>query len=96
MLERIDVMNAGKINEKLLDYFKNSVLYGGSVNEINEDTSLVDEGYIDSTGIIELVAFIESNFDVMVKDSEIIPENFDTLGAISSYLDRKAGGVSKL
>jgi acyl carrier protein len=89
----ISIMNTEKINEKLLDYFKNNVLYGDAVNELNEDTSLVDEGYIDSTGIIELVAFIESNFDVRVRDNEIIPENFDTLGAISCYVNRKTGGA---
>jgi acyl carrier protein len=54
-----------------------------------DNSSLMGQGIIDSAGILELVAFVEDAFGVRVGDSELVPENFDSLNAIQSYLERK-------
>lgn len=53
--------------------------------------SLIAAGIIDSTGVLELVAFIEDRFDVTVEDAEITPENLDSIEAISHFVEQKAG-----
>ncbi len=68
----------------LLDNFA----MGGDVS-IGDDTSFTEEHILDSTGFIELITFIEENFDVKVSDEEMLPQNFDTLNNIESYLAHK-------
>lgn len=55
----------------------------------NDDESLIDAGLIDSMGILELVAFLETRFALAVADSEIVPANMDSIRAIASYVRRK-------
>jgi len=53
------------------------------------DTPLFEKGIIDSTGVLELVAFIEDNFRVKVTDEELVQENFSSLIAIEKFLQSK-------
>ena len=57
--------------------------------KLDEKTSLLETGIIDSTGILELVTFIEESFGVIVEDEEMIPENLDSIGNLVGYLKRK-------
>ena len=61
----------------------------GDGDSLMEDTSFMEEGIIDSTGILELVFFIEETFGFSVEDDELIPENMDSLQNIARYIDRK-------
>ena len=53
------------------------------------DTSFLENGIIDSTGILELVAFLEEKFSITVRDEEMIPENLDSLGNVADFVERK-------
>lgn len=53
------------------------------------DSSLLEEGIVDSTGVLEIVAFLESQFGIEIEDEEIVPENLDTVAGIAAYVDRK-------
>ena len=57
--------------------------------EVEDNSSLLGQGIIDSAGVLELVAFVEDAFGIRVGDNELAPENFDSLNRIQSYLDRK-------
>jgi len=61
----------------------------GDGEVLKEDTSFMEEGIIDSTGILELVFFLEETFGIKVEDTELIPENFDSLIRISEYIETK-------
>ena len=54
-----------------------------------ENASLLEAGIIDSTGVLELVCFLESTFGIEITDAEMLPENLDSVAAISSYVRRK-------
>lgn len=56
---------------------------------IDRDISLFDQGILDSTGILELINFLEERFGVKVQDDELMPENLDTIGNIGAFLERK-------
>ena len=56
-----------------------------------DDASLLDAGIVDSTGVLEVVTFLESDFGVTVEDAEIVPENVDSITRIASYVTRKKG-----
>jgi len=65
-------------------------LYGEDGN-LGEDTSFLENGIVDSTGILELIAFLEENFRIRVEDDEVVPENLDSLSSLAKYLTRKLG-----
>lgn len=61
-------------------------------SQLSADQSLMEARLIDSTGVLELVAFLEEQFGIQVSDAELVPENLDTIGNIVSYVQRKASG----
>jgi acyl carrier protein len=61
----------------------------GEANGLKDDTSFLEEGIIDSTGILELVTYLEDEFSITVEDEELIPENLDSISNVASYLERK-------
>ncbi len=56
---------------------------------LKEDTSFLENGVIDSTGILELVTFLEETFSIRVEDEELVPENLDSIANVIAYLNRK-------
>lgn len=61
----------------------------GDDTGLEDSTSFRDEGIVDSTGVLELVAFIETNFDVQVEGSEYIPDNLDSIEKIAAFITKK-------
>jgi acyl carrier protein len=56
---------------------------------LEDRTSLLDHGIIDSTGVLEVIMFIETTFSVAVEDSEMLPENLDSIERIAAFVERK-------
>jgi len=76
------------------EFIKKSFIFSKEANEILSNTPLLDSGLIDSTGIFELVAFIETQFNIEVFDEEIVPENFETLNGIALFIDKKSKSMA--
>jgi acyl carrier protein len=57
--------------------------------DISNDFSLIDSGVIDSVGIISLLNFLEKTFSVNVSSDELMPDNFDTINFITSFVEKK-------
>ena len=74
--------------DKIRAFIMENFLFGNDQG-LNDDTSLLDEGIIDSTGILELVSFLEEEFSISVEDEEILPENLDSIKNVVAYLERK-------
>ena len=73
-----------KIREFIIENF----LFGDD-NGLKDDTSFLEEGIIDSTGVLELVTYLEEEFDIAVDDEELIPENLDSIDNVAVYLEGK-------
>lgn len=71
-------------------YIAENFLFGAE--GVTDDTSLLDEGFIDSTSVLEIVGHLEEQYGISVEDSELVPENFGTIARLASYLDRKLDG----
>lgn len=77
----------GRIEEFIL----NSLLLGDESGMPAPADSLVESGVIDSTGILELIEFLEAEFGVRVEDSETVPANLDGVDRLIAFVQRKAG-----
>jgi len=75
--------------EKIRNFIVETFLFDAAESTINDDDSLLDSGIIDSTGVLELVSFIEEEFGIEVKDEELIPENLDSLNKLAAYIKNK-------
>jgi len=78
------------IKNKIRTFIVENFLYGNDAG-LDEVTSFLDEGIIDSTGILELVNFIEEELHMKVEDEELVPENLDSIANVVKYLERKLG-----
>ena len=76
---------AGQVRSFVVESF----LFGDTKTPLSEDGSLIENGLIDSTGILELVAFVEETFEITVSDEEILPANFDSIAKVEAFVARK-------
>jgi acyl carrier protein len=76
-----------KIKSFIIDYF---VKDSGLV--LDDDLSFLEKGIIDSTGVMELVSFLETTFDIRLEDEEIIPDNFDSVNRLVNFVQQKLNG----
>jgi acyl carrier protein len=60
--------------------------------ELRNDDSLLETGMIDSLGVLDLVSFIETEFQITVADEDLTPENFQTIEKMMAFVDRKRNG----
>ncbi len=81
-----------KIKSQIREFIINNFMFGSS-GGIRDDTSFLGEGIIDSTGVLELVTFIEETFELKVEDEELIPENLDSVENLVGFLSRKGIGA---
>ena len=77
--------------EEIRSYIRENMLFGDNSVELPDDRSLIEEGVVDSTGVLELVLFVEQEFGVTVESEELIPENFDSIGRLADFVNRKNG-----
>ena len=76
--------------EKIREFVIENFLFG-SDDGLEDETSFLESGIIDSTGILELVNFLEEEFEIKVEDEELVPENLDSVINVVNYLQRKLG-----
>lgn len=69
--------------------FITSNFYVSNPAALAADASLLEQGIIDSTGILEVIGFLESTFGITVEDAELLPENLDSIQRISEFVSRK-------
>jgi len=85
--------HATKYLETVKQFIVDNFLFGDGA-KLADDTPLFEKGIIDSTGVLELIAFIEDNFNIVFKDDEIIQDNFSSLSAIEKFLQSKNNQAS--
>ena len=76
------------IERTVRDFLRTS-FYLPRDRELPGAASLLESGIVDSTGVLELIGFLEKTFGIRVADDEILPENLDSVDRITSFVDRK-------
>ena len=78
-----------QIRSELAEFIVRNYCFGDTARVPRDDDSLVDEGIIDSTGILELIEFLGSHFEVQVSESETVPENLGTISNLTEFIMSK-------
>ncbi len=79
------------VERRIRDFLLSNFLFTEEDGSLSRDASLLEEGVVDSVGVLELVLFVEETFGLKVEDEEIVPANFDSIGALTAYVVRKLG-----
>ena len=74
--------------EVIRSYIVENFLFGDDAG-LEDDTSFLEEGIMDSTAALELVGFIEEKFSITVEDEEVVPDNLDSINNIVNFLKKK-------
>jgi len=77
------------IEQQVREYILENLLFSSDNATLANDDSLLEKGIIDSTGVLELIFFLEQQFGIKVHDAELIPENFDSLNNIVQFVQKK-------
>jgi acyl carrier protein len=78
----------GQIEEIVFEYVKNNT--NTDISKITEETLLFREGIFDSMGFILLIDFIQAQFGIETSDNDLVEENFESVNAISNFIQRKS------
>jgi acyl carrier protein len=74
---------------EIRSFIVENFLYGQDDDDFGDDMSFLEKGIIDSTGVLELVSFIEETYGISVADEELVPDNFDSLNRLSAFVLQK-------
>lgn len=78
------------IEADVRQYIVDKLLFGRTDVVVGGDTSFLESGLIDSTGVLELVAFLEEKFHVKVEDEDLVPANLDSINALTRFVASKS------
>jgi acyl carrier protein len=83
-------LEVGAVERAITTFIVDNFLFGNAAEAPAPATSFMETGLIDSTGVLELVAFIESTYSIKVGDDELVPENLDSVSNLAGFVARKA------
>lgn len=77
------------MRDKIRKFIIENFLFGQDDGGLTDNDSFLEKGIIDSTGVLELVAFVEETFGIKVEDNELVPENLDSVNNLITFVDNK-------
>lgn len=78
-----------KVRADLIEFITTNYLFGDAERVPADDGSLMGEGVVDSTGILELIEYLESHFGIEVSEAETVPQNLDTIANLIRFVSSK-------
>lgn len=84
-----EVTDTAVIRQQIHDYIVANFLF--DTGDVKDDASLMGEGVLDSTGVLEMVLFLKERLEVSVADEEVLPEHFDSIDSLVSFVTAKMG-----
>jgi acyl carrier protein len=80
--------------EALRRYVLENCLFTDDGSKLKDGESFLETGLLDSTGILEIILFVEENLGVKVTDDEMVPDNLDSIDSLVAFVDRKQAGAA--
>ena len=79
------------VEAQIKDYISRNLLFSDNGFPYPDEASFLEEGIVDSVGVMELVAFVEEKFGLKVGDTDVTPDNFDSVSKLAAFIQRKTG-----
>jgi acyl carrier protein len=78
------------VEEAIRTFIAEKILFSNNGYGYADNASFLEEGIVDSMGIMELVMFVEETFGITVEDEELVPDNFDSVSKLAAYIRRRS------
>jgi acyl carrier protein len=78
-----------QIRHELRRFVTTNFLLSDEDDVLGDDASFMEQGIVDSTGVLELVSFLERRYAITLDDAELVPDNLDSIGKLTAFLERK-------
>jgi acyl carrier protein len=79
------------VRRRVREFIGETFLVGNEKDKLNDSDSFMQHGIVDSTGILELATFIESEYSLTIEDNEMVPDNLDSIDNLAGFVARKLG-----
>jgi len=86
-------MQMNDIGARIRSFIVAAFLFGDG-SKLGDETSFLESSILDSTGMLELISFIEQEFAISIDPSELVPDNLDSIRNVAAFVERKKEGVS--
>jgi acyl carrier protein len=80
--------------DELRSFVTDNFLFGQTDGLLTDETSFLEQGIIDSTGLLELIGFVERTYGIRLADEELVPDNLDSLQKLAGFVSRKQSGTT--
>ena len=77
------------IEQTIRNFIIENFIFEDNPDQLKNDQSFLESGIIDSTGMLELVSFIEEHYDIKMEDEELIPDNLDSVNNVVKFINKK-------
>ncbi len=77
------------IEQTIRNFIIENFIFDENPDQLKNDQSFLESGIIDSTGMLELVSFIEEHYDIKMEDEELIPDNLDSVNNVVKFINKK-------
>ena len=77
------------VEHTIKNFIVENFIIDGNTDQLDHDQSFLESGIIDSTGILELVSFIEEQYNITIEDEELIPDNLDSVNNVVKFIGNK-------
>jgi len=81
-----------RLQEEIRQFIVDTFLFGED-GRLKEDSSFLGEGIVDSTGILQLVSFLQERYLISIEDAELIPDNLDSIGKVAAFVRSKQAAL---
>ena len=89
-----DAVSQQLVSDRVRDFITDTFLFGEEDERFTDTASFLETGIIDSTGLLELIAFVEDEFSFRIEEHEMTPSNLDSVANISAFVLRKTGAAA--
>lgn len=90
----MSVSSSETIEREIREFLRENFPLSADDVTLQRDDSLIEVGVIDSTGVLELIGFIEERYELEVRDEEVLPENLDSIANITRFVGEKLGAAA--
>ncbi len=77
------------MRQELRQFVIDNFLFGKNGDSFTDDDSFLEKGIIDSTGVLELVAFLQSKYSMTIQDEDLVPENLDSIENLMRFVETR-------
>ena len=78
------------LNDELRMFIIENIMYGQNTKPLTDRSSFLESGIIDSTGVLELINYLETRFSIHVADEDLVPKNLDSITGLIQFIERKS------